>query len=81
MGIDIVNCNLVILYGILFLIINLVQEVGRIGGDGKEFIVLLLYNEYYLYYVYISKKYIYIIEICLRVFIMNEFFIIFYQIF
>lgn len=39
---------IVILYGILFLIINLVQEVGRVGGDDKEFIVLLLYNEYYL---------------------------------
>lgn len=72
-GIDIVNCNSVILYGTPSSITNLVQEVGRIGGDGKEPIALLLYNEYYLHHAHISKKHIYTTETCRRASITNEF--------
>lgn len=73
MGIDIVNWNSVILYGIPSSITDLVQEVGRIGRDGKESIALLLYNKYHLQHAHISKKHIYTTQTCQRASTMKEF--------
>lgn len=46
MGIDVVNCWAVILYGAPNTAIELVQEIGRVGRDGNPSIALLLYNSY-----------------------------------
>lgn len=71
MGIDIGNS--VILYGIPSSITDLVQEVGRIGRDGKESIAMLLYNKYHLQHAHISIKHIYTTQTCRRASIMKEF--------
>lgn len=48
MGVDIKNCNAVILYGAPSNIVDLVQEVGRVGRDGRPSVALLLYTRYHL---------------------------------
>ncbi|XP_062603119.1 ATP-dependent DNA helicase RecQ-like [Saccostrea cucullata] len=73
MGIDIVNCHSVILYGIPSTTTDLIQEVGRIGRDGKESIALLLYNKYHLQHADISVKHIYKTQTCRRISIMKDF--------
>ena len=52
MGIDIANCHAVILFGIPSTTTDLVQEVGRIGRDGKESIALLLYMQMLVLNIY-----------------------------
>ena len=48
MGVDIVNYYNVILYGAPKTIVDLIQEIGRVGRDGKDAVALLLYNSYHL---------------------------------
>lgn len=62
-----------ILCGIPSSITDLVQEVGRIGKDGKDSIALLLNSKYHLQHAHNSIKHIYTTKTCRRVPIMKEF--------
>ena len=73
MGIDIANCHSVILFGIPSTTTDLVQEVGRIGRDGKESIALLLYNKHHMQHANVSIKHIYTTQSCRRASIMKDF--------
>ena len=70
MGIDIANCSNFIWYTIYN---NRLQEVGRIGRDGKESIALLLYNKHHMQYANVSIKHIYTTQSCRRASIMKDF--------
>lgn len=59
MDIDFVNCQAVILYGIPPTTTYLVQEVGRIGRDGKDSIAMLLFNKFHLQHTHANMKHIY----------------------
>lgn len=48
MGVDMVDIYTVILYGAPSTIVELVQEIGRVGRDGRDAIALLLHNSYQL---------------------------------
>ena len=48
MGIDIVNFSNVVLYDAPKTVIDLVQEIGRVGRDGSPSTALLLHNSYHL---------------------------------
>lgn len=64
MDIDFVNCQAVILYGIPPTTTYLVQEVGRIGRDGKDSIALLLFNKFHLQHTHASMKHVYTTQSC-----------------
>jgi ATP-dependent DNA helicase RecQ len=44
MGIDIINCYSIVLYGAPHNVLDLVQEIGRAGRDGKDSVAMVLYN-------------------------------------
>ncbi|XP_048747213.2 probable ATP-dependent DNA helicase RecS [Ostrea edulis] len=46
MGIDCVNFNNVIIYGMPTCVVDLIQEIGRIGRDSQKSVALILYNSY-----------------------------------
>ncbi|XP_069134561.1 bifunctional 3'-5' exonuclease/ATP-dependent helicase WRN-like [Argopecten irradians] len=46
MGIDVVKCHSVVLYGGSKTIIDLVQKIGRAGRDGENSVALILFNQY-----------------------------------
>ena len=46
MGIDVVDCNFIVLYGPLRTVVDLVQLVGRVGRDGIQSIALVLHNSH-----------------------------------
>ncbi|XP_061190292.1 probable ATP-dependent DNA helicase RecS [Saccostrea echinata] len=48
MGVDILKYSNVILYGAPKSIVDIVQEIGRVGRDGMEAVALLLHNSYHL---------------------------------
>ncbi|XP_061166242.1 ATP-dependent helicase wrn-1-like isoform X2 [Saccostrea echinata] len=48
MGEDILKYSNVILYGAPKSIVDIVQEIGRVGRDGMEAVALLLHNSYHL---------------------------------
>jgi superfamily II DNA helicase RecQ len=48
MGIDIAKTNSVILYGAPKQLVEVIQEIGRVGRDGTPALALLLYNSYNL---------------------------------
>ena len=48
MGVDITDCENVILYGSPKKILNLVQQTGRCGRDGSNSLALLMCNQYQL---------------------------------
>ncbi|XP_041361022.1 uncharacterized protein LOC121377183 [Gigantopelta aegis] len=45
---NITGCHSVILYGVPSKLIDIVQEIGRVGRDGTSSVALLLYNSYHL---------------------------------
>ena len=49
MGLDIVSCNWVVLYGALRNILDFIQEIGRVGGNEKESVAFVLYNSHSLH--------------------------------
>lgn len=73
MGIDIANFNSCILYDAPSSVIDLVQEVGRIGRNGEEAIVMMLYNRHHLQHAESCVKKIYKTKTCVRLSIMEEF--------
>jgi len=73
MVIDIANFNSCILYGAPSSVIDLVQEVGRIGRNAEEAIVMLLYNRHHLQHAESCVKKIYKTKTCVRFSIMEEF--------
>ena len=46
MGIDVVDCNSIILYGPPRTVVDLVQLVGRVGRDGGQSVAFILHNSY-----------------------------------
>jgi ATP-dependent DNA helicase RecQ len=48
MGIDIINCYSIVLYGAPHNVLDLVQEIGRAGRDGKDSVAMVLYNSFNL---------------------------------
>jgi superfamily II DNA helicase RecQ len=46
MGIDVVGCNSVVLYGPPRNVVDLIQSIGRIGRDGEQSIAIIMYNSY-----------------------------------
>ncbi|XP_062586322.1 putative ATP-dependent DNA helicase Q1 [Saccostrea cucullata] len=48
MGIDVSNCSNVILFGLPENLVDLVQEIGRIGRSGDPSVALILFNTYHL---------------------------------
>ena len=48
MGIDVVDCHSIILYGPPRSVLDLVQEVGRIGRDNITSAAILMHNSYHL---------------------------------
>jgi len=48
MGVDMVDIYTVVVYGAPSTIVELIQEIGRVGRDGKDSVALLLYNSYQL---------------------------------
>ncbi|XP_048739616.1 ATP-dependent DNA helicase RecQ-like [Ostrea edulis] len=73
MGIDVSHCNSVILFGIPENIVDLVQEIGRIGRDGESSIALILFNAYHLRRLDKSMKDILRSPTCRRINIMKQF--------
>lgn len=49
MGIDCVNFSNVIIYCPPVSVVDLIQEIGRIGRDGQQSIALILFNSYYFH--------------------------------
>lgn len=73
MGIDICNFNSCILYGAPSSVVDLIQEVGRIGRNGDEAVALLLFNKYHLQQMESNVKRIYKTQTCVRLSIMEDF--------
>ncbi|XP_048729762.1 ATP-dependent DNA helicase RecQ-like [Ostrea edulis] len=48
MGIDIRKCHGVIIYGAAKSVLDMVQEIGRVGRDGHPSVALFLYHGYHL---------------------------------
>lgn len=48
MGVDVLNCNSVVLYGPPRSVVDLVQAVGRVGRDGLPSVALIIYNSHHL---------------------------------
>ena len=48
MGIDVINCHSIVLYGPPRNVLDLIQEVGRIGRDGRKSVAILMHNSYHL---------------------------------
>lgn len=48
MGVDVLNCNSVVLYGPLRSVVDLVQAIGRVGRDGLPSVALIIYNSHHL---------------------------------
>lgn len=46
MGIDVVDCNSIVLYGPPRTVVDLVQLIGRVGRDGGQSVAFVLYNSY-----------------------------------
>lgn len=73
MGVDIQNCNSVILYGAPSSMVDLLQEVGRVGRDGRSSVALLLYTRYHLSKMSRAVKPCFIGSACRRLTIMEHF--------
>jgi ATP-dependent DNA helicase RecQ len=73
MGIDIKNCSSVVLYGAPKHIVDVVQEIGRVGRDGSQSTALLLYNSYHVRHVDEDVKQFYKTSNCKREMLMSFF--------
>ncbi|XP_071123375.1 uncharacterized protein [Mytilus edulis] len=69
-GIGNFNC---ILYAAPSSVVDLIQEVGRIGRNGDEAVALLLFNKYHLQQMESRVKRIYKAKMCVRLSIMEDF--------
>ncbi|XP_076072468.1 ATP-dependent DNA helicase RecQ-like [Mytilus galloprovincialis] len=56
MGVDIVNINTVLFYGPPRSIVDLVQEVGRVGRDGSVSVAFILYNHNHMKFLDVEVK-------------------------
>lgn len=73
MGIDIGNCQSVVLYGPPHSVVDLVQEIGRVGRDGQSSVAIMLYNSYHLRNVNKDIKTLFKSETCRRQVLMGNF--------
>lgn len=73
MGVDVKACNTVILYGLPKNIVDLIQEIGRVGRDGKSSVALMLYNSYHLQQMTSELKDILKTTNCRRIAMMKHF--------
>ncbi|XP_053388901.1 bifunctional 3'-5' exonuclease/ATP-dependent helicase WRN-like [Mercenaria mercenaria] len=73
MGIDIVNCNNVIIYGAPYTVTDFWQQVGRIGRDGSNSTAILAYNSYHLRSADEDVKMIFKTKRCRRMAAISEF--------
>lgn len=73
MGIDVSNCCSVILFGMPDNIVDLVQEIGRIGRNGEQSIAMILFNSYHLRRLNKDMKEILCSSDCRRLNIMRHF--------
>ncbi|XP_076079993.1 ATP-dependent helicase wrn-1-like [Mytilus galloprovincialis] len=56
MGVDIVNIKTVLFYGPPRSIVDLVQEVGRVGRDGSDSVTFILYNHNHMKFLDVEVK-------------------------
>ena len=73
MGVDIRKYCSVILYGPPQNIVDVVQEIGRVGRDGTEALALILYNSYHLRTVDTEVKEIFQTTVCRRLVMLTPF--------
>ncbi|CAG2186712.1 recQ [Mytilus edulis] len=71
-GIDIIGFYIVIIYGAPKTIVDLIQEIGRVGRDGKE-AVALLHNSYHLRDVETEVKDLFKANECRRISLLEPF--------
>ena len=73
MGIDIINCYSIVLYGAPHNVLDLVQEIGRAGRDGKDSVAMVLYNSFNLRTVEPDVKAVVTSTNCRRLAMLNAF--------
>ncbi|KAK6168271.1 hypothetical protein SNE40_022132 [Patella caerulea] len=73
MGIDVVNCHSVLLFGLPKDIVDLIQEIGRVGRDGQSAVAILLYNQYHMLKISKDVKSILKTTKCRRISLMESF--------
>nr|XP_022292514.1 uncharacterized protein LOC111103492 [Crassostrea virginica] len=73
MGIDVPKTNNVILYGIPQQMVEIIQEIGRVGRDGSPALAVLLYNSYHLRKVDKEVKDLFVTKTCRRMAILKPF--------
>ena len=73
MGVDCIKFNNVILYGPPKTVVEIIQEVGRVGRDGQMSTALLLYNSFHLRTADDDVKKIYKSAQCRRVSLLQPF--------
>ncbi|OWF49883.1 ATP-dependent DNA helicase tlh2 [Mizuhopecten yessoensis] len=73
MGIDVVDTHSVILYGVPKHLTDIIQEIGRVGRDGKSSVAMLLYNSYHLNKVDPDVKEMYKTQNCRRLSLLSAF--------
>ncbi|XP_063426214.1 bifunctional 3'-5' exonuclease/ATP-dependent helicase WRN-like [Mytilus trossulus] len=73
MGIDVVACHSIILYGSPRSILDLVQEIGRVGRDNSNSVAILMHNSYHLRSVNKEVKTVFTTNTCRRQVLMSNF--------
>jgi superfamily II DNA helicase RecQ len=73
MGIDTGNCQSAILYGPPHSVVDLVQEIGRVGRDGQLSVAIMLYNSHHLRNVDKDVKTLFQSNTCRRKALMGNF--------
>ena len=73
MGIDVVDCNSIVLYGPPRTVVDLVQLVGRVGRDGGQSIALVLHNSHNIRSVDKDMKKLISCKTCRRTELMGNF--------
>ncbi|CAC5390285.1 unnamed protein product [Mytilus coruscus] len=73
MGIDVVACHSIILYGSPRSILDLVQEIGRVGRDNANSVAILLHTSIHLRSVNKEVMTVFTTNICRRQVLMSNF--------
>ncbi|CAC5383776.1 unnamed protein product [Mytilus coruscus] len=73
MGIDVVACHSIILYGSPRSILDLVQETGRVGRDNANSVAILLHNSFHLRNVNKEVRTVFTTNTCRRHVLMSNF--------
>ncbi|XP_062582012.1 probable ATP-dependent DNA helicase RecS [Saccostrea cucullata] len=73
MGIDVKDCHSLILFGAPRLIVDLLQEIGRVGRDQQPSLALLLHHGHHLSHVETEVKEFYKAATCRRQMLMTNF--------